>query len=142
MLHKNESASLSHVQFFVTPWTIQFMEFSRPKYNSPGQNTGVGSLPLSPGDLPKPVIELRSPTLQASSLPVKPQGKSKNAGVGSLFFLQQIFPTQELNWAFLHCRQVIYQLSYQGGQYTQMLVYNLMSFDKRIFPWTTIPLTM
>ena len=25
--------------------------------------------------------------------------------------LQQIFPTQELNWGLLHCRQVLYQLS-------------------------------
>ena len=24
--------SFSHVQLFVTPWTIQFMEFSRPEY--------------------------------------------------------------------------------------------------------------
>ena len=29
----------------------------------------------SPGDLPKPGIELRSPTLQANALPVEPQGK-------------------------------------------------------------------
>ena len=34
--------SLSHVQLFVTPWTIQSMEFSRP-------NTGVGSLSLLQG---------------------------------------------------------------------------------------------
>ena len=29
----------------------------------------------SPGDLPNPGIELRSPTLQADSLPAEPQGK-------------------------------------------------------------------
>ena len=34
-------------------------------------------------------------SLQADSLPAEPQGKSKNTGVGSLFFFQQIFPTQE-----------------------------------------------
>ena len=34
--------SLSHVQLFVIPWTIQSMEFSRPEY-------GVGSLSLSRG---------------------------------------------------------------------------------------------
>ena len=28
--------------------------------------------------------------------------------------LQQIFPTQESNWGLLHCRQTLYQLSYQG----------------------------
>ena len=40
-------------------------------WNSPGQNTGVGSLP-SPGDLPNPGIEPRSSTLQVDSLPAEP----------------------------------------------------------------------
>ena len=44
-------------------------------WNSPGQNTGVGSLFPSPGDLPNPGMEPRSPTLQADSLPAEPQGK-------------------------------------------------------------------
>ena len=34
--------------------------------------------------------------------------------MGSLSLLQQIFLTQELNWGLLHCRQILYQLSYQG----------------------------
>ena len=38
-------------------------------------------------------------------------GKPKNTGVGSLSLLQRIFPTQESN--LLHCRQILYQLSYQ-----------------------------
>ena len=43
-------------------------------------------------------------------------GKPKNTGVDSLSLLQGIFPTQELNWGLLHCRQILYQLSYQGSQ--------------------------
>ena len=35
--------------------------------------------------------------------------------VGSLSLLQQIFLTQELNWGLLHCRKILYQLSYQGS---------------------------
>ena len=61
-----------------------------------------------------PGIEPRSPTLQADSLPAEPQGKPKNTGVGSLSLLQQIFLIQELNRGLLHCRQILYQLSYQG----------------------------
>ena len=57
----------------------------------------------------------RSPTLQVDYLPAKPQGKPKNTGVDSLSLLQQIFPTQESNWGLLHCRQILYQLSYQGS---------------------------
>ena len=92
---------------FATPRTIQSMEFSRQEYWS-GQ-----PLP-SPGDLPNPGIEPRSPTLQVNSLPAELLEKPKNTGVGSLFLLQQIFLTQESNQGLLHCRQILYQLSYLG----------------------------
>ena len=61
------------------------MEFFRPEYWS-------GKPFPSPGDLPNPGIELRSPALQADSLPAEPQGNPKNTGVGSLCLLQWIFP--------------------------------------------------
>ena len=84
------------------------MEFSRPEYWS--------GLPFpSPGDLPNPGIEPRSPALQADSLLAEPPGKLKNTGVGSLSLLQETFPTQELNQSLLHCRRILYQLSYQGS---------------------------
>ena len=60
----------------------------------------------SPGDLPNPGIEPKSSTLQADSLPVEPLGKPNNTGMGSLSFLQWIFPTQESNRGLLHGRQI------------------------------------
>ena len=33
----------------------------------------------------------------------------------SLSLLQQIFPTQELNWGLLHYRWILHKLSYQGS---------------------------
>ena len=39
----------------------------------------------------------------------------KNNGVGCHFLLQGIFPIQELNLGLLHCRQIVYQLSYKGS---------------------------
>ena len=62
-----------------------------------------------------PGIKPRSPALQVDSLPAEPQGKPENIGVGSLSFLQGIFLTQEQNWYLLHCRQILYQLSYGGS---------------------------
>ena len=82
------------------------MRFSRPEYWS-------GQLFLSPGDLPNPGTEPRSPALQADSLPAEPPRKPKNTGVGSLSLLQPIFPTQGSNWGLLHCRWILYQMSYQ-----------------------------
>ena len=51
-------------------------------WNSPGQNTGVGSLSL-PGDLPNPGIELGSPALQADSLPTELLGNLYVFGGGN-----------------------------------------------------------
>ena len=68
---------------------------------------------LPPGDLPNPGIDPRSPTLQADSLPSEPQRKPKNPGMGSLLLLQGFFLTQELNRGLLHCRRILYQLSYE-----------------------------
>ena len=65
--------SLSHVQLFVTPWTVAHlallsMGFSRQEYWS--------GLPFpSPGNLPDPGIEPRSPTLRADALTSEPPGK-------------------------------------------------------------------
>ena len=73
--------------------------FSRQEYFS-----GLPCPP--PGDLPNPGIRPRSPALQVDSLPAEPPGKPKNTGVGSLSLLPQIFPTQEMNWGLLHCRQI------------------------------------
>ena len=63
-------------------------------WNSPGQNTGVGSLSLLKGIFPTG-IKPRSPTLQLDSLPAEPQRKPENPGVGSLSLLQRMFLTQE-----------------------------------------------
>ena len=63
--------SESHSVVSVTPWTTQSMEFSRPEYWS-------GWPFPSPGDLPNPGIEPRSPISQADSLPVEPQGKPRH----------------------------------------------------------------
>ena len=51
------------------------MEFSRLDYWS-------GYPFPSPGDLPNPGIEPRSPMFQADSLPAEPQAKPKNTEVG------------------------------------------------------------
>ena len=74
----------------------------------------------SPGDLLNPGIEPRSPALHADSLLSESSGEPKNTGVGSLTILQGIFPTQKSNQSLLHCRQILYQLSYQGSPWLCM----------------------
>ena len=67
--------------------------------------------------------------MQADSLPAEPQEKPKNTGVGSLSLLQWIFPTQESNQGLLHCRRILYQLSYQGSP----VLMNITLFGNRFF---------
>ena len=78
-------------------------------------NPGVGSLSLLQGIFLTQEINLGSPAPWADSLPFEPPGKPKDTGEGSLSLLQQIFPTQESNQGLLHCRWILYQLSYQGA---------------------------
>ena len=67
----SENESESHSVVFDSLWPHGLYS----PWDFPGQDTGVGSLSLSPKDL----------------------------------------PTQESNWGLLHCRQILYQLSYQGS---------------------------
>ena len=82
--------SLSRVRLFAphglySPW------------NSPGQNTEVGSLSLHQSIFQTQGSNPGLSTLQVDSLPAEPQGKHKNIGVGSPSLLQSIFPSKELN---------------------------------------------
>ena len=81
----------------------------------------------SPGNLPNPGIKPRFPVLQADSLPAEPQGEPKNTGVGSLSLLQQIFLTQESKQSLLHCRQILYQLGYQGNPCSIIIITMLIA---------------
>ena len=62
-------------------------------------------------------LESESVSLVSNSLRLYTPWNSpgQNTGVGSLSLLQEIFPTQESNWGHLHCRQILYQLSYEGS---------------------------
>ena len=72
----SEVKSLSRVRLFVTPWTVDHqappsMGFSRQEYWT--------ELPFpSPGDLPDPGIEPRSPALQADALTSEPPKEVSN----------------------------------------------------------------
>ena len=63
-------------------------------------------------DIPNWGIEPRSPALQADSLSAEPPGKLKNTRVHSLSLLLWLFLTQESNQGLLHCRRILYHLSY------------------------------
>ena len=98
--------SLSCVRLFVTLWTVAHqappsMGFSRQEYWS--------GLPFpSPGDLPDPGIEPRSPVLQADALTSEPPGKP--------FFLEVL---DKIATSFQH-RNILLQ-----GGYSMDLIYTL-----------------
>ena len=70
-----------------------------------------------PGRLPQEVkvkATQSCPTLH-DPMDYTVHGILQNIGVGSLSLLQGIFPTQGANPGLLYCRQILYQLSYQGS---------------------------
>ena len=76
---------------FLTPWSIQSMEFSRPEYWS--GNLGWAAFPI-------PGIKLRSPALQADSLPAEPQG---SAGILEWVAYHFNRSSQRRNWTGVSC---------------------------------------
>ena len=112
--------SLSHVRLFVTPWTVALQ---------PPLSIGIFQARIlewvscpPPGDLPNPgIFPTRGSNpvshIAGGSLPTEPPGKPKHTELGSLSLLQRIFLTQESNRGLLHCKRVLYQLSYQGSRH-------------------------
>ena len=119
---------LSHVQLVVTSWTA------------------TCQAPLSMGIFQARILEwVAMPSSRESSQSrdqtqvshyagrffTEPPGKTKYTGVGSLSLLQGIFLTQESNRDLLHCRQVLYQLSYRGSPwyYSKSPIYERVPFQ-------------
>ena len=67
------SLSLSSVRLFATPWTVAYQ--APPSMGFSRQESWSGLPFPSPGDLPNPGIEPRSPTVQADALTSEPPGK-------------------------------------------------------------------
>ena len=93
------------------------MEFSRQEYWSrlPYTYFSRGSSRLN-------LVESKSESRSVLSNALWPHGlyspwnsPGQNTRLGSLSLLQGIFSTQTSHQGFLHCRWILYQLSYQGS---------------------------
>ena len=67
------------------------------------------------GLVAKSCLTLSTPQTVAPRLLCPWDSPGKNTGMGFHFLLQEIFPTQESNPGLLHCRLILYQLSYKGS---------------------------
>ena len=112
-------------------------------WNSPGQNTEVGSLSLLQGIFPTQGSNPGLPHCRQILYQLSHKGSPRILRVGSPSLLQQIFPTQELNQGLLNCRWILYQLNYQGNwtikkaEGRKIYAFEL-SRQRRLFrvPWT------
>ena len=128
----------------VRPHRWQPTRLHRP-WDSPGKNTGVGChfllqcmkvksesevaqsylTPSDPMDCSLPGFSVHGifqarvlewVAIAFSMTPYSPwNSPGQNTGVGSLFLLQGIFPTQGSNPGLPQCRQILYQLSHKGS---------------------------
>ena len=60
-------------------------------------------------------LSLASDSLRSHGLYSPWNSLGQNTGMGSLYLLQVIFPTQGLKLGLLHCRWILYQLSHKGS---------------------------
>ena len=81
---------LSRVRLFATPWTVAYQ--APPSMGFSRQECWSGLPFPSPGDLPNPGIEPKSPALQADALPSEPPGKPIKASL--LCNISKIFGVQ------------------------------------------------
>ena len=79
-------------------------------WNSPGQNTGVGSLSLLQGVFPTQGSAQVSCTA-GGFFTSRVTREAQEYWSGYLSHLQGIFLTQESNQGLLHCRWILYRLS-------------------------------
>ena len=89
------------------------------------------TLPVSRGSS-QPRDQTQVSLITGRFFTAEPPGKPKNIGVGSLSFLQGIFPTQESNQGLLHWRLLLYQLSYQGSQFPVWEVWTIVHLYQNV----------
>ena len=108
-------------------WSSSPVRTSKLKLAAEQPSTGECWIPPKKGtphlkvkDKPQEDGEIESHLVMSNSL--QPDGLyspwnslGQNTAVGSLSFLQGIFPTQGLNLGLWHSRQVLYQLSHKGN---------------------------
>ena len=70
-------------------------------------------------------------SLQPDGLYSSWNSPGQNIGVGSLSLFQGIFLTQESNQGLLHCRWILYQLSYEGS--SNMYAKDMLIHGKHCF---------
>ena len=95
------------------PTLCDHMEYS--PWNSPGRNTGVGSLSLLQGIFPTQGSNPGLPCCRWILYQLIHKGSPRILQwVAYPFFSRSSQPRNWINWGLLHCRRILYQLSHQG----------------------------
>ena len=84
-------------------------------YTSPGQKLEWVAFPFS-RECSQPMDRTQVSLITGRFFTSWDKGSPENTGVDSLSLLLWIFLTQELSQGLLHCRQILYQLSYEVTQ--------------------------
>ena len=106
-------------------------------WNSPSQNTGVGSLYLLQGIFPTQGSNTGLPHCRRILYQLSHKGSPR--------ILEWIVPSQESNQNLLHCRWILYQLNYQRSPYVNYITYVIICKYKNMcctsvaFSWLCVP---
>ena len=84
-------------------------------WNSPGQNTGVGTLSLLQGIFPTQGLNPGLPHCRWILYQLSHQGSPRILEWVAYRFSRGSSRPQESNRGLLHCKRILYQLSYEGS---------------------------
>ena len=102
--------SLCGVRLFTTPWTVAYQ--APPSMGFSRQECWSGLPFPSPGDLPDPGIEPRSPALRVDALPSEPPGRSTQLSDFHFTFSEPVVN-------ILACQETLfYKMTFNGSIYT------------------------
>ena len=105
--------------------------------DSSGKNTWVDFHALLQGVFP--TQDRTNVSLQVDSLPSEPPEKPKNTGVGNLSLLWEPYSDPGINQGLLHCRWILYQLSYQGSPCAPFSIPKNLSGFLSYVPMANVP---
>ena len=111
------SLAFSMIQWMLAIWSLVPLPFLKPAWIS-GSSRFAYYWSLAWTILSITLLACEMSAIESCSVVSNTLGENspgKNTGMGSLSFIQGIFQIQELNQGLLHCRQILYQLSYQGS---------------------------
>ena len=123
LIHLRESESRSVLSHSLRPHGLY------SPWNSPGQNTVVGSLSILQGFFPSQGSNPGLPQCRRILYQLSHKGSPRTPEWVAYSFARAPSPQRNGTRGLLHCRQILYQLSYQGSPLSHLFTFKMVNLS-------------